>query len=279
MQTINSTAGWTAAARELENAREDRFLADPLTLCTEAERRQWHDVVVSVLGYSPPVVSVRARLGDEVVRAAAADGIRQVVSLAAGLESRVFRLDLPTDLLYMEVDLPALLEARSERLARAGRSLRPTCRRAEVSADLSKDWNGPLEDAGFDPRARTMWVVEGLLPYLEADVCRTLLRTVRGLSAPGSRLWCDHIHPDVLTAEHYAPVLERLEELGVLWASSWPDPVAQLKAGGWEAGAWTVKDLAYPRPGNPPAAWMPPVPARADTSDSGYHWLISARTD
>ncbi|MCC3773344.1 class I SAM-dependent methyltransferase [Streptomyces sp. UNOB3_S3] len=67
-----------------------------------------------------PVVPVRARLGDEVVQAAVKNGVRQVVSLAAGLESRVLRLELPTDLVYMEVDLPALLEARSQRLAQAG---------------------------------------------------------------------------------------------------------------------------------------------------------------
>ncbi|MCC3769855.1 SAM-dependent methyltransferase [Streptomyces sp. UNOC14_S4] len=279
MQTISTTAGWTAAARELETARADRFLEDPVTLCTEVERRQWHDVVVSVLGYSPPVVPVRARLGDEVVRAAAEDGIRQVVSLAAGLESRVLRLDLPEDLLYVEVDLPALLEARSLRLAEAGPAARPACRRVEVAADLSGDWHRSLEDAGFDPRARTLWVVEGLLPYLDADSCHTLLRTVRSLSAPGSRLWCDHVHPDVFAAAHYAPVLKSLEALGVLWASGWTDPVAQLAADGWRARAWTVKGLAHPEPDNPPVAWMPPVPARTDTSDSGYHWLIWAHTD
>ncbi|MFF7688983.1 class I SAM-dependent methyltransferase [Streptomyces syringium] len=278
MQTISSTAGWTAAARELESVRADRILEDPLTLCTDAERRQWQDVVVSVLGYSPPVVAVRARLGDEAVRMAAEDGIRQVVSLAAGLESRVFRLELPTDLLYMEVDLPALLEARRQRLDQAGLSLRPRCRRVEVAADLSGDWGQRLKDSGFDPRARTLWVVEGLLPYLDAEACDTLLRTVRSLSAPGSRLWCDHIHPDVFTAAHYAPVLASLDELGVLWASGWTDPVDRLAATGWAGRTWTVKDLARPLPGHPPAAWMPPVPARADTSDSGYHWLIWAHT-
>ncbi|WP_229347089.1 hypothetical protein [Streptomyces sp. UNOB3_S3] len=120
--------------------------------------------------------------------------------------------------------------------------------------------------------------MEGLLPYLDADACHTLLRTVRGMSAPGSRLWCDHVHPDVFAAAHYAPVLRSLDELGVLWASGWTDPVTRLAADGWQARAWTVKDLARPEPGSPPAAWMPPVPARANTSDSGYHWLIWAYT-
>ncbi|MFI1867307.1 class I SAM-dependent methyltransferase [Streptomyces jumonjinensis] len=278
MQSINSTAGWTAAARELETVRADRILEDPFTLCTDTERQQWQDVVVSVLGYSPPVVAIRARMGDEAVRMAVEDGIRQVVSLAAGLESRAFRLELPTDLLYMEVDLPALLEARQHRLAQAGLSLQPGCRRVEVAADLSGQWRQQLEDAGFDPTARTLWIVEGLLPYLDSETCHTLLRTVRDMSAPDSRLWCDHVHPDVFTATHYSPVLASLDELGVLWASGWTDPVAQLKAEGWEARTWTVKDLAHPQADNPPAAWMPPVPARADTSDSGYHWLIWAHT-
>ncbi|MCC3773345.1 hypothetical protein K6I33_001967 [Streptomyces sp. UNOB3_S3] len=54
--------------------------------------------------------------------------------------------------------------------------------------------------------------------------------------------------------------------------------MTRLAADGWQARAWTVKDLARPEPGSPPAAWMPPVPARANTSDSGYHWLIWAYT-
>ncbi|MEV3874366.1 SAM-dependent methyltransferase [Streptomyces sp. NPDC049906] len=278
MQSISSTAGWTAAARELENVRADRILEDPLTLCTDAERRQWQEVVVSVLGYSPPVVAVRARMGDEAVKVAVDEGVRQVVSLAAGLESRAFRLQLPTELLYMEVDLPALLEARNQRLARTRHSLRPGCRRVEVAADLSGPWRQHVEDAGFDPEAPTLWLVEGLLPYLDAGACRTLLRTVREMSAPGSRLWCDHVHPDVFTASHYAPVLTSLDELGVLWASGWTDPRAQLTAEGWDARSWTVEELVFPRPDNPPPAWMPQVPARADTSDSGYHWLIWAHT-
>jgi methyltransferase (TIGR00027 family) len=57
-----------------------------------------------------------------------------------------------------------------------------------VEVDLSEDWVRLLLRAGFDTRARVVWVAEGLLSYLSADVRDALIETTGHLSIARSRL-------------------------------------------------------------------------------------------
>jgi O-methyltransferase involved in polyketide biosynthesis len=56
-----------------------------------------------------------------------------------------------------------------------------------VATDLSIPWRGPLLAAGFDPQRPTTWILEGLLPHLDAAAQLSVLNEVAALSAPGSR--------------------------------------------------------------------------------------------
>lgn len=114
-------------------------------------------------------------------------GCDQVVLLAAGLDTRAYRLPWPAGTRLYELDLPPVLEFKHRVLATE--SADPRCDRTAVPADLlSTTWADRLVDAGFDPDRPTAWLVEGLLVYLTADEAAALLRTVGELSAPASRL-------------------------------------------------------------------------------------------
>ena len=52
----------------------------------------------------------------------------------------------------------------------------PGCRRHVVAADVGDDWNSALLGAGFDHRAPTLWVAEGLLFYLTEQAVIEMLR-------------------------------------------------------------------------------------------------------
>ena len=131
-------------------------------------------------------VVIRTRYYDDYLLAAAADGCRQVVVLAAGLDTRAFRLPWPEGTTVFEVDLPDLLVVKEQLLTDVGGQ--PQCERRVVPADLREDWLSAVVGAGFDPRQPTAWLVEGLLVYLETPDARALLTTVSTASAPGSRL-------------------------------------------------------------------------------------------
>ncbi|MGV0837172.1 SAM-dependent methyltransferase [Mycolicibacterium thermoresistibile] len=130
--------------------------------------------------------AVRTHFFDEYFTRAAAAGIRQVVILASGLDSRAYRLDWPAGTVVYEIDQPKVLEYKAATLAEHGVS--PVADRREVPIDLRFDWPKALRDKGFDPQAPTAWLAEGLLMYLPADAQDRLFEHVTALSAAGSRL-------------------------------------------------------------------------------------------
>lgn len=130
--------------------------------------------------------AVRTRFFDDFYASCCDAGIRQHVILAAGLDSRAYRLDWPPDSVVYEIDLPKVLEYKSRTLMRHG--ARPRAIRREVAADLRDDWLATLKAAGFDATAPTAWLAEGLLPYLPGPVQERLFNTIEILSCAGSRV-------------------------------------------------------------------------------------------
>lgn len=134
----------------------------------------------------PRLYGVQTRFFDDFFVAATAHGIRQAVIVAAGLDSRAYRLDWPSDTKVFEVDQPKVLEFKSRVLAE--QAAEPAAQRIEVAADLREDWSIPLRAAGFEPDKPTAWSLEGLLPYLTGQAQDALFTRIDELSAPSSRI-------------------------------------------------------------------------------------------
>lgn len=206
---IGITALAVAAGRAAETARQDRLCADPyadafveaarppVPLPTRLHqlREQGWDAELTEAGEEMfGHIGIRTRFFDDFLTDAAEAGLRQVVILAAGLDTRAVRLDLPADTRVFEVDQRRVLEFKGEVLA--ARSARPRGQRRVVPVDLRDDWPAALVGAGFDPARPTAWLVEGLTPYLPEAAERALLERIASLSAPGSRVGTHDI-PDV----------------------------------------------------------------------------------
>ena len=201
--SVGATAVMVAAARAAETAREDALIRDPFAkiLVADAGTGAWEymledDFIARVAEFDAELAplfehmnsyqAVRTHFFDDFFARAVEAGIRQVVILAAGLDSRAFRLTWPTGTTVYEIDQPMVLEYKSATLA-AHRS-RPSAERREVPIDLRQDWPAALRAAGFDPAQPTAWLAEGLLMYLPADAQDRLFTQVSELSAPGSRV-------------------------------------------------------------------------------------------
>lgn len=130
--------------------------------------------------------AVRTHYFDEYFAAATEAGIRQVVILAAGLDSRAYRLQWPAETQVYEIDQPKVLEYKAEVLTAHGAV--PSAARHAVAVDLRDDWPAALTGAGFDPSRPTAWLAEGLLAYLPSDAQDRLFQMCTALSAPGSRI-------------------------------------------------------------------------------------------
>ncbi len=128
----------------------------------------------------------RTRYFDEYFRRAAGAGVRQVVILAAGLDSRAYRLDWPAGTTIFELDQPQVLDFKRQVLADHG--AQPKAERREIAVDLRDDWPQALRDSGFDATKPSAWIAEGLLIYLPAAAEEQLFTGIDNLAAAGSHV-------------------------------------------------------------------------------------------
>lgn len=212
-------------------------------------------------------IGVRSRFYDDVILDAVRDGAGQVVLLAAGLDTRAFRLPWPSDVTLYELDQPGVLAFKNDVLR--GSRTAPGCRRVAVGTDLREDWVGALTAAGFLPTVPTVWVAEGLLGYLPATAEEHLLRKIHQLSAVGSRLALDRF-ADLDRLASDTATLEQLSRRSGIEARSLfnteprPHPAQWLYPNGWtvredddtEIADRYGRDLTDPFTGQTTRPWL-----------------------
>jgi methyltransferase (TIGR00027 family) len=248
-EAIASTALLVAAIRAQESAREDRLFEDPFAERLAGEEgRRLLATAVAATGEQPTVpIIIRTRYWDEALLRAPAP---QVIILAAGMDSRAYRLPWPAGTTVYEVDQPAVITAKNQLLA--GEQTR--CRRVAIGIDLADDWPKALQSQGFSSDIETVWLVEGLLQYLDEDTVLTLFERVDALSASGSELLYDVVGKTLLQAPFLAPTRQFMEELGARWTFGTDAPATLAERLGWTAA---VTDLA--EPGSRWNRWPAPV--------------------
>ncbi|OBI00958.1 SAM-dependent methyltransferase [Mycobacterium sp. E2733] len=136
--------------------------------------------------------AAHTRFVDQFVADAGRAGLRQVVILASGLDTRPYRLWWPPGTTVYEIDRPEVLDFKAEALRGLGAEL--TASRRAVGVALHQDWPAALRRVGFDATALTVWIAEQLLiGYLTPLVQDRLLQGVTAMSAAGSRFAADHM--------------------------------------------------------------------------------------
>ena len=194
-------------------------------------------------------MAVRTRFFDNFFTDAAKAGVRQAVILAAGLDTRAYRLPWPSGTLVYEIDQPQVIEFKTRTLADLGAT--PTADRKAVAVDLRDDWVGALRDIGFNTERPTAWIAEGLLGYLPPDAQDRLFDTITTLSFSGSRIGTGYV-PDIRDriANRGNEISERWRRLGlnVNWADlvydgDRNDPAEYLAARGWQTTVHTTPEL------------------------------------
>ncbi|QLL05221.1 SAM-dependent methyltransferase [Mycobacterium vicinigordonae] len=186
----------------------------------------------------PRLYGVQTRFFDEFFAAAGNAGIRQAVIVAAGLDSRAYRLQWISGTTVFEVDLPKVLEFKTRVLS--DRGVVPAARRIEVAADLRADWAAALSAAGFDPRQPSAWSVEGLLPYLNGGAQQALFTRIDELCAAGSRIstgalgsCLDRDRLAELEKTHPGVTMSGEVDFSALTYADPVDPAAWLSRHGW----------------------------------------------
>lgn len=193
--SVGSTALFVAAARALEAQRAEPLALDPYAeVFCRAVGGEWADLLdgkapdhrlVSEFGDAfQSFQGARTRYFDNYFRDAADAGVLQIVILAAGLDSRGYRLPWPDGTVIYELDQPKVLDFKREVLDEHGDQA--TAERREIAIDLRDDWPQALRDSGFDPTRPSAWIAEGLLLYLPGAVQAQLFSGIDALAAAAS---------------------------------------------------------------------------------------------
>ena len=157
-------------------------------------------------------ITVRTRFFDDFFIQATDAGVRQAVILASGLDTRAYRLPWPADTVVYEIDQPGVIDFKTRTLADLGAKL-PAERRT-VAIDLREDWPAALIEAGLDTSKPTAWSAEGLLVYLPPEAQDRLFDNVAALSAPGSRIACEHMDFRSIPADWAEKLTARAQRIG-----------------------------------------------------------------
>lgn len=185
IENVSDTARWVAIYRAMESERPDALFRDPwarrlggprgeaiLRSMPQGRKMAWPMVVRTAVFDRVILESIRTR------------GVDLVLNLAAGLDTRAWRLELPSELRWVDVDLPGMTEYKQERM----KGETPRCRYEAVSADLAD----PIQRDGVFARAArestcALVVTEGLLVYLPDDDVAALARSLA--VHPAYRWW------------------------------------------------------------------------------------------
>jgi methyltransferase (TIGR00027 family) len=264
---VADTALLVAAIRARESTREDRLFCDPLAdrLAGDRGRELLAEAVATAGEQATVQIVVRTRFWDEVLLRAVRVA-KQVVIVGAGMDARAYRLPWPDDAVVFEMDQPQVLSAKADLLV----GERSSCRRIPVGVDLTGDWPTAIESAGFNPEAPAVWLLEGLLQYLDEAAVHVLFGRIDALSAPGSVLLYEVVGETLLRSPSMAPLLRSMAEQGAPWLFGSDHPEQLVTRHGWSA---VVTDIA--EPGNRYARWFEPVQS-IDVTDAPRGYFVEA---
>jgi methyltransferase (TIGR00027 family) len=250
IEDVADTALWIAAYRARETERADALFRDPLAArlagpkgarvaatMTGAEQFYW-------------MTAIRTVVIDELLSEAVARGAGIVLNLGAGLDTRPYRLALPSALRWVEVDAPKIVARKDELL----RDERPTCELERVAADLS---DAGARRAVFarvgEVEQDVVVLTEGVLTYLSEGEVAALADELRAHSR--FRTWI---------ADHSARFLNRAVRARVQRSELRNAPMrfqpenwqAFFRAHGWRAAETRYLPIEGERLGRPlPLPW------------------------
>ena len=163
-ESVGATALGVAAARAAETESENPLISDRFArvFLDAAGEGMWSwftapDLPAQITAAAPDLqprmqgmvdyMAARTAFFDTFFLDAAGAGVRQVVVLAAGLDSRAWRLPWPDGVTVYELDQPRVLEFKSATLREHGAE--PTCHLVHVPVDLRDDWPTALRQINW----------------------------------------------------------------------------------------------------------------------------------
>lgn len=199
IDNVSDTARWVAVYRAMESDRPDAHFRDPYAWRLAGNKGPQ---IVAAMPQGRTMawpMIVRTQVMDEIImRLVREQRVDMVLNLAAGLDARPWRLDLPPELRWVDVDLPGILDYKTGVMEGETPRCRYEAARCDLTSALERD--GLFARLGAEAQ-RALVVTEGLLVYLGEDDVASLARALH--AQPGFRWWLtDLASPKLLKWMH-----------------------------------------------------------------------------
>ena len=197
IRNVSDTARLVALDRAVESDRPDALFRDPFARRLAGERgariAKSNPLGARKSAAGWPIVT-RTYVIDQMIQAHIAQGGDMVINLAAGLDTRPYRMNLSSSLQWIEVDLPEILTHKEEIL----RGEKPVCALERVRLDLADVAARRELFARLGRQSRNALVItEGLVVYLSSDAVALLAQDLA--AQPSFRSWIlDMVSPKLL---------------------------------------------------------------------------------
>ncbi len=184
VRNISDTALLAAIYRARETERTDAVFRDPLAGRLAGERG---DRIAKSIPFSERATwawVARTYAYDRVITERIRGGTDAVINLAAGLDARPYRMDLPPSLRWFEVDLPDILAYKEQIL----RDEKPRCSLERIRLDLADVPARQELFARLGAQVKSALVItEGLLIYFDREAVGALARDLAAV--PSFHQW------------------------------------------------------------------------------------------
>jgi methyltransferase (TIGR00027 family) len=187
---ISETAFLVAMYRAIETERPDALIRDPLARRLAGGQGLLQSTVLGQRQQGVDAIALRTRMMDDLIeRLLRLAGIDGVLNLAAGLDTRPYRLPLPPMLQWIEVDLPEILTYKTQML----QGQQAKCLLERVFLDLTLPQRNDLFAKVNSSANCSLVITEGLLGYLSAEAVAALAVDLR--HQPNFRWWLLELLP------------------------------------------------------------------------------------
>jgi methyltransferase (TIGR00027 family) len=133
VENISDTARWVAIFRAEESERPDAVFHDPFARRLAGEKGVQIADAIEFSRKNNWTFIARTYLFDEYVKQHVELGYDMIINLAAGLDARAYRMQLPKTLKWIDVDLPEMISYKNEIL----KDEKPHCEYRTIALDLA----------------------------------------------------------------------------------------------------------------------------------------------
>lgn len=164
---VSDTSFWVAYYRAKESERSDALFHDPLAKKLVGERgKRIADFMADISQYTEWAVISRTVIIDRFIEESLKDGVDAIINLGAGLDARPYRMNLPENLEWIEVDYPNIIAHKNAVL----KLEHPKCKLTRVEVDLAISEKRKAFFNQVVPQAKKVLIItEGVIPYLSPE--------------------------------------------------------------------------------------------------------------